>query len=60
MPTYKMISMEMVQYNKWQNETVFRLSDELDERELRLERRAFFGGLHVNGFYCARRATESR
>jgi len=54
-----MISIEMAQYNKWQNETGFCLSDELDERELRLERRAFFGGLHVNGFYCARRATES-
>lgn len=45
MSTYKMISMEMARYNKWQNETVFRLCDELDDRELRLERGAFFSGL---------------
>jgi uncharacterized damage-inducible protein DinB len=45
MSTFKMTSMELARYNKWQNEVLLVLCDGLSDEELKQDRGAFFGGL---------------
>ena len=45
MSTFKLISMELARYNKWQNSILFGICDELDDHVLNQDRGAYFRSL---------------